>query len=354
MKSIMNATTTSTRRAVMMTTFTLMFASLTLFASQSANASPGAATQPADDASQTSKFQRDRQAILGMAGEYRVTFRFRETVPMRDGYELDEPYKSGATEFVKVIEDTGERIVLQHILVLEDQESDEMHVVKHWRQDWRYEDRQLHEFQGDRRWAPRQLGKDEAAGTWTQAVFQVDDSPRYEGYGQWRHHGDVSYWTSNQTWRPLPRRELKRDRDYAVLVTRHRVTVTPNGWYHEQDSRKRARAGDTARPYLVREVGLNTYEKIDGFDFSAGREYWSRTKPFWRAVRDYWREQMSADAPIALRGKVDGQRLYERMFELADEVKADADQSAETYRPRVAEAIERFLVSEPAQSSARR
>jgi hypothetical protein len=37
-----------------------------------------------------------------------------------------------------VIEDTGRRIVLQHMLVITD-DNDKTFVIKHWRQDWEYE-----------------------------------------------------------------------------------------------------------------------------------------------------------------------------------------------------------------------
>ena len=40
----------------------------------------------------------DRQAILAMAGGYRVEFAFDETVVLADGYQRSEPKRSGGTE----------------------------------------------------------------------------------------------------------------------------------------------------------------------------------------------------------------------------------------------------------------
>jgi len=36
------------------------------------------------------QFQADRDAILAMAGDYKVAFDFRETVPLTEGYELKD------------------------------------------------------------------------------------------------------------------------------------------------------------------------------------------------------------------------------------------------------------------------
>ncbi|MEO0587771.1 MAG: DUF6607 family protein, partial [Planctomycetota bacterium] len=186
----------------------------------------------------TMAFEKDRKAILAMAGEYEVDFQFQETVTIVPGYELKDPYNSGATEFVEVVEDTGDRIVLQHILVMSDPKDAEAkpHVVKHWRQDWVYQDTTLIEYRGNRIFETVELSADEVAGTWSQAVYQVDDSPRYEAIGSWSHIGDRSSWASKETWRPLPRREHTKRDDYQVMVARNRHTITPTGWVHEQDN----------------------------------------------------------------------------------------------------------------------
>ena len=47
----------------------------------------------------------DRAAILAMQGEYAVTFRFEETVPLAAGYEARESKDSGAREGDILVED---------------------------------------------------------------------------------------------------------------------------------------------------------------------------------------------------------------------------------------------------------
>ncbi len=62
------------------------------------------------------EFQRDREAILAMAGEYDVVFDFREVVALQAGYEFADDKRTGAWEVVRVIEDRGDFISLQHFL----------------------------------------------------------------------------------------------------------------------------------------------------------------------------------------------------------------------------------------------
>ena len=81
-------------------------------------------------------------------------------------------------------------------------------VMKHWRQDWTYEDTDLHVYKGKSTWEQETKPAADTRGKWTQAVFQVDDSPRYEVVGKWSHQGGMSTWNSDTCWRPLPRREF--------------------------------------------------------------------------------------------------------------------------------------------------
>jgi hypothetical protein len=77
---------------------------------------------------------RDREAILQMAGTFDVSFEFRETTAIADGYVAkSEPYAASAFELIKVVEDTGDRITLQNMLVHLDAEGTPV-VTKHWAQ----------------------------------------------------------------------------------------------------------------------------------------------------------------------------------------------------------------------------
>ncbi len=275
----------------------------------------------------------DRRAILAMAGEYSIRFEFRETVSLANGYELKEPKLSGATEWVTVIEDAPGRISLQHVLVL----GDEHHVVKHWRQDWVWQPAQTWTFEGHRRWTRRALSAAESQGQWEQSVWEVDDAPRYFGLGRWTHEDGVSSWTSAPTPRPLPRREYTTRNDYDVLMAVNRHAITPDGWVHEQDNTKVV-SRDGTRRALAREIGVNTYARLPAghYDFSAGRDYWQQTAPFWQEVRAQWSQRMNAQPELKLRESVDNRPLYEFMFDMAAQ-KTALDAAA------IAQTLDRFI-----------
>ena len=139
--------------------------------------------RPLIAAEQTASFDQDRADILAMAGDYKVTFDMQETTSWRDDYDPIEAKISGGHESVRVIEDTGDAIVLQHLLVVGSGE--ESFVIKHWRQDWKYEPETMLVYAGSGTWKLVEVPADEREGRWSQVVYQVDDSPRYGGVGQW-------------------------------------------------------------------------------------------------------------------------------------------------------------------------
>ena len=279
--------------------------------------------------------ERDRRAILAMAGGYRTTFDFIETVGFSEGYTPSRPYQSWGTEYVYVVADEPDFISLQHILVMQiQQENGELSdpiVIKHWRHDWTFEDRDLMEYAGYQHFAPRRLGRREARGTWSQAVFQVDDSPRYETYGRWYHEPGYSHWESAQTMRPLPRREFSVRDDYHALLGQMRISVTPTGWVMEEDALKTVMDSPeevrATSPYLAREAGISRYERIVDYDFSAGDVYWESTQPFWAAVREYWSDVFSQGHKFHVAKKTDDQSLFGLMFSMAEEEHEDVDKA---------------------------
>ncbi len=261
-----------------------------------------------------SDVERDRRAILAMQGDYRVDFNFTETVPLKAGYEKHDDKTTGGYETVIVVEDSPDRIVLQHLLV-----SPGGHVIKHWRQDWYFEAKERFEFVADQEWAIRALAPEKTAGAWTQCVFEVSDAPRYCGTGKWNHRYGVSTWTSDRTWRPLPRREYTRRDDYNAINAENRHTVTPHGWTHEQDNTKTVRDGRKTEAILVREFGFNDYRNIDGYDFSPAMAYWERTGDYWALVRQAWHDRMQSGTTLRLLTDVDGMPIIEGTFEQAEQ-----------------------------------
>ena len=273
-------------------------------------------------------FERDRRAILAMAGTYRVTFDFLEVLPFTAQTQPNAPYQSWGTEKIYVDTDQGKFISLVHILemrVIEDGgKISEPMITKHWRQDWRYEPSEIVQYRGNDRWVRHELTGAEAKRAWSQTVYQVDESPRYAGVGRWEHSASFSSWLSDETWRPLPRREWSVRDDYQVLTGTNRHTIEPMGWVQEENNLKTLlndrREIDAVHPYIAREYGVARYERIREADFAGADEYFKRTQRFWDEVRDAWAMAFRNHREITLKGPVDKLGLFKPLFERADAI----------------------------------
>jgi hypothetical protein len=308
-----------------------------------------------------SAFERDRAAILALAGDFKVSFHFMEALGFAADYGPQRPYHSWATEHVRVIEDTGRFISLQHTLVMFFQKDDGSvegpSLVKHWRQDWTYQPAELHEYRGERTWARRRFTPAEAAGAWSQSVWHVDDSPRYAALGRWTHDGNRSVWAGDVTWRPLPRREHSVRSDYAVMEGSHRVVLAPTGWLHEQLNWKRvagdgAPAGEAPR-YVAEEWGLDRYERISAPSLAAADAYWAKTASYWAVVRRVWREEFAKRDRFTLASEAVGESSIGIHFGHAEALAAGAPFDASAAEREVREAIARLLSSETRAERAR-
>ncbi len=280
-------------------------------------AAAGTGAHAADDAK--AKFEQDRASILAMAGTFKVTFDMRETVPFVADYTPIPAKVSGGHEVVRVAEDTGTTIMLQHLLVVKDDKG-KTFVIKHWRQDWVYEPKTVMAYTADTRWENLPTTDEMRAGAWSQTVWQTDDSPRYGGIGKWVYDDGVARWTSDSTMRPLARRDAVRHPVYDHYIGTNRHAITPTGWVHEQDNAKIGMK-DGKSVTFVHEVVLNTYARDDKFDVAAADTYWAKTKDYWATVRKDWDDLMNRDGVIVVtlepeNGSVTGPKL----MGLADEI----------------------------------
>jgi hypothetical protein len=302
------------RKRLLRTAVVALLGAATLTAPQAALAQAApAAAKPA------SAFERDRQAILAMAGEYKVRFDFRETVPFVADYKPIDPKISGGHEVVRVIEDTGRVIRLQHLLVVDTGDGKPM-VIKHWRQDWTYEPAQVLVYQGPGKWVLKDVPQSERKGRWSQTVWQTDDSPRYGALGTWVQADGATRWTSDETLRPLARRDAVRKPVYGWYLGVNRHALTPTGWVHEQDNAKIG-LRDGQSTTFVHEVVLNTYTRFSDYDVAAADRYWAGTKGYWAAVRAAWDETAAKKKGITLEEEAEaGAVTGPTLMGLADEI----------------------------------
>ncbi|MCW4461559.1 hypothetical protein OK349_07555 [Sphingomonas sp. BT-65] len=283
--------------------------------------------KPRAEAEEQSSFEADRRDILAMAGNYKVKFDMRESTPWRADYTPIEAKVSGGHESVRVIEDTGRVIRLQHLLVVSHEGKD--HVIKHWRQDWEYEPARVLVYSGPDSWTWEDVPERMRKGRWSQTVYQVDDSPRYGGWGQWTSEAGIRRWRSNWTWRPLARRDAVRgpvyDRYYAI----NRHQAFPGGWIHWQDNTKMGEFDGKLEP-VVQEYVLNTYTRFDGYKVQAADDYWAATKGYWAAIRGEWDRIAAAKNGIRITEAAEaGTVIASRLLGIADEIQSGKTKEAD-------------------------
>jgi hypothetical protein len=130
-----------------------------------------------------------------------------------------------------------------------------------------------------------------------------------------------------------------------VLVGTNQHVVRDDGWLHDQDNVKLVLA-DGRR--LVREKGINRYERTTLEGAPMARAYLARTAPFWQAVRARWSELLAGTAPVVVTFKVADKTLYDHLFPLADRTPLPA---APELAKEVASVIGAYAKPAPARSA---
>ncbi|WP_299185724.1 DUF6607 family protein [uncultured Aquimarina sp.] len=279
---------------------------------------------------QTDKKENDLTAIKSMCGCYEVTFNFAETF----NYTNDSLYKpsknkiSKGLEWAQLIVDEKDKISIQHILQVGNPA--DPHIVKHWRQDWEYENLNFYLYDGDNNWKYVQKPESEVSGQWSQKVFQVDDSPRYEGSASWVHVDGKSFW-ENSTPAPLPRREYTTRSDYNVTIRGNRHEITKTGWVHDQDNDKVIREPGKEDVIIAKEKGYNVYKRVDDKRCEVAANWWKEHNDKWAMVRGKWDEVFARNKDLSLEQKVENKALYKHLFTEDYTVEADINSIIESF-----------------------
>ncbi len=272
--------------------------------------------------------KEDIKAIKSMCGCYEVKFNFAETFQRTkdEKYVPSKPKYDWGLEWVELVEDQPNKIVMQHLLIV----SDTM-IIKHWRQDWEFENTRLYEFFKDNTWKYKTLPTASVKGQWTQRVYQVDDSPRYEGSATWVHVDGRHYW-ENTTDAPLPRREHTIRKDYNVLKRTNVHEITKDGWIHDQDNVKIVRDDNGADTVLAEEKGHDVYIKVPDSKCAAAQKFWAQNKNIWKNVREKWATVFARNKDLNLNPTVNKQPLYNYLFELKPTAtKAESDKIIDSF-----------------------
>lgn len=261
------------------------------------------------------KKELERNLIKSMAGNYKVSFKFAETFAPDPNYQYGERHFSQAKEIAFIIEDTEDKISIQHILFVG------QHQIKHWRQDWIYENTELLVLEKNHHWKKIELTPEQAKGTWTQKVYQVDDCPRYQGYGTWVHVDGRHFWESTAD-AALPRREITTAgrTDYNVLRRNSHIEIFEDGsWLLDQDNEKINRHPDGTESLICLEKGLEKFTP-KSYDSAEIMQWWNDQKEFWAEVRQIWGDFMVNSDEVKI---AEDEKLYRSQFELAKKYSGD-------------------------------
>ena len=259
---------------------------------------------------------QDKKAIDKLCGCFEVSFKYAETFSPNPDYKFHDREEIGGTaELALLIEVTDTKIVIQHLLVVNPKV-----IVKHWREEWTYENPVIWKYKGDRTWVKEIVPAEAVKGKWTQTVWEVADEPRYQGFSQFVNLDGRIVW-QNTTDAPLPRREYSVRSDYNVLKRTNRMNITDSGYLHEQDNQKIIRS-ETGDKLLAEEKGWNTYKKIDEKECGAAKAYWEINKDYWGRVRQVWADYIATHTTISLKNKIGDKFLHEYLIEQAKDYAA--------------------------------
>ena len=261
------------------------------------------------------KINVDKESIKSMCGCFDVGFHFAETFSYSEDstYNPSNEKHMGATEWAQLVEETDSSVVIQHLLVIGSGENSM--IIKHWRQDWIYQNTEFYIYDHDNKWSFQKSSKDEVEGQWTQKVFQVDDSPRYEGSGSWVYVDGKKYWEST-TDAPLPRREYTNRSDYNLTIRTSRHEIVESGWIHDQDNKKIVRDNGKEDFVLAEEKGMNIYKRVEDSKCQAAKDWWVENNEYWKSVRNVWSDIYGRNVDLELNNKFEGKKLYSVLFSM--------------------------------------
>ena len=275
------------------------------------------------------KKSKDKQSIKSMCGCFEIEFNFAETFVFseKEDYQKSKIYKTKALEWGQLILDEKNKISIQHLLIVGSKQFPS--IVKHWRQDWIFQNTDLYLYDKNDKWSYITLDKKDVKGQWTQKVYQVDDSPRYEGSASWIHQDGKSYW-ENTTPAPLPRREFSKRSDYNVTMRGNRHEITRTGWIHDQDNKK-IQKQDDSQFVLAHEKGYSTYTRVPDSECKAAVEWWDKNGSKWKMVRDKWDIIYSSNKDLTLKPAVDDKKLYSYLFSPSIDEKNEIDSTIDMF-----------------------
>ncbi len=282
--------------------------------------------------------QTPDQNINKLCGCFNVEFKYAETFSPDENYKFhDRETIDGGLELVFPVEVSDKKIALQHLLVITDKV-----IIKHWREDWSYENPVIWKYQGNKTWKREMLSAAAVKGKWTQSIWEVSDEPRYQGTSEWMNVNGQKFWLST-TDAPLPRREYSVRSDYNLLNRTNRIIINDSGYLHEQDNKKIIMENG-ARKLLVEEKGINRYVRTNEATCNAAKLWWEKNKFYWEKVRTIWEAKIANINTIKMQTKVNDKVLHEYLMVQAKEY-AEGKIPAAELDTRITSNVDLFLTT---------
>lgn len=256
--------------------------------------------------------------ILAMQGCYNVTFEFEET-ETASGVKPSGKYLSRAKELVVIEKNTAEEIHLQHILISKGG------IIKHWRQQWystTFKAQNIMVHKSPNFWELENFPQ--VNDVWVQYVSNTDDAPRYACAAAWNGNS----WKCTD-FAPLPRREYTKRSDYNMMIRGNDVVVTDQGWVHFQENIKMMMDENNVSKIIGKEVGKNTYVKINDQDCAEADLWWSKRRQYWKVVQDMWSHIFEGHNPLMIDVLKGDKPLYEKLDSIVEENLNDNDTNRE-------------------------
>jgi hypothetical protein len=292
--------------------------------------------------------EKDRRAILAMAGNYRVSSQFVEVAGYTDAYRPPSPLLWIGMVDVKVLWNRPRTISLQYTLVTQPRgEGDHALppvVRKFQSEEWNYENNDVHVYLGHDRWRRRLLPRTAVKGSWTVVTSDENGSPHSAALGKWNHNGGAPTFTTHSSSSPLPPRELNVRDDYNILQTTHLVTITPTGWVHTQNNRKITLENGGRIHCLAMENGILRFQRLNSPELSnLTADYYDLTGTYWAEVRKIWNDAFRKYEAFGLKRANEHGNLAEHHASFIDPALKSGTYNVQKGRDHARATIDRFL-----------
>lgn len=238
-------------------------------------------------------FEREKAAIMKMAGCYHVDYNFTEVESLQPDYKIDDRVydvnkDKTVKEWIFPIQVSATHIRLQHILFGTDAQGKviDNYYMRHQAEDWEYQPDYFYAFTSPSHWVPSPLEAN--SGKWVRKITNLDDGPRYQCAAAWNVSGEYPEWKCDN-YAPIPGREYRdmKRKDYQALKRSTRIIQYGSNWLERQNNIKTVHTADTQKE-IARESGKTWYIPAPISECTDAKAWADERVAFWEVSRKVW------------------------------------------------------------------